>query len=133
MPWGETVPGNAQPPFYPRVCSVVAGALTPLLSNILLNELDRELERRGHCFVRYADDANVYVHSLKAGQRVMAVLRRLYDRLRLQVNESKSAIAGALNGYADDSGPSSSNNGKPEGERTVNCANLEQALTWQRR
>ena len=63
---------------------------------MLLDEVDKELERRGHCFVRYADDANVYVRSLKAGQRVMAVLRRLYDRLRLQVNESKSAIASAF-------------------------------------
>lgn len=61
-----------------------------------LNSGTKELERRGHCFVRYADDANVYVRSLKAGQRVMAVLRRLYDRLRLQVNESKSAIASAF-------------------------------------
>jgi RNA-directed DNA polymerase len=72
------------------------GPLSPLLANVLLDEVDKELERRGHCFVRYADDANVYVRSLKAGQRVMAVLRRLYDRLRLQVNESKSAIASAF-------------------------------------
>jgi len=72
------------------------GPLSPLLANVLLDEVDKELERRGHCFVRYADDANVYVHSLKAGQRVMAVLRHLYDRLRLQVNESKSAIASAF-------------------------------------
>ncbi|WP_258365194.1 reverse transcriptase domain-containing protein, partial [Pseudomonas syringae] len=59
-------------------------------------EVDKELERRGHCFVRYADDANVYVRSPKAGQRVMALLRRLYGRLGLRVNESKSAIASAF-------------------------------------
>ena len=72
------------------------GPLSPLLANVLLDEVDKELERRGHCFVRYADDANVYVRSLKAGQRVMALLRRLYDRLRLQVNERKSAVASAF-------------------------------------
>ena len=54
------------------------GPLSPLLANVLLDEVDKELERRGHCFVRYADDANVYVRSEKAGQRVMALLRRLY-------------------------------------------------------
>src|SRR5207253_11156243 len=96
MPWGETVPGNAQPPFYPRVCSVVAGALTPLLSNILLNELDRELERRGHRFVRYADDANIYVRSHRAGERVMASVERfLNQRLKLTLNREKSRVARA--------------------------------------
>ncbi|WP_250480114.1 MULTISPECIES: group II intron reverse transcriptase/maturase [unclassified Caballeronia] len=69
------------------------GPLSPLLANVLLDEVDRELERRGHCFVRYADDANVYVRSRRAGERVMALLRRLYDRLRLRVNETKSAVA----------------------------------------
>jgi RNA-directed DNA polymerase len=69
------------------------GPLSPLLANVLLDEVDRELERRGHCFVRYADDCNVYVRSLRAGQRVMALLRELYARLRLQVNEAKSAVA----------------------------------------
>ncbi|WP_267478950.1 group II intron maturase-specific domain-containing protein, partial [Paraburkholderia saeva] len=64
-----------------------------LLANVLLDEVDRELERRGHCFVRYADDANVYVRSRRAGERVMALLRRLYGRLRLKVNETKSAVA----------------------------------------
>jgi len=72
------------------------GPLSPLLANVLLDEVDRELERRGHCFVRYADDANVYVHSTKAGQRVMALLRRLYEELHLSVNESKSAVASAF-------------------------------------
>jgi group II intron reverse transcriptase/maturase len=69
------------------------GPLSPLLANVLLDEVDRELERRGHCFVRYADDANVYVRSRRAGERVMALLRRLYGRLRLKVNEAKSAVA----------------------------------------
>lgn len=59
----------------------------------MLDEVDKELERRGHCFVRYADDCNVYVHSLRAGERVMGLLRRLYARLRLEVNETKSAVA----------------------------------------
>jgi len=69
------------------------GPLSPLLSNILLDELDRELERRGHRFVRYADDCNVYVRSKAAGERVMASLERfLRKRLRLQVNRSKSAV-----------------------------------------
>jgi RNA-directed DNA polymerase len=69
------------------------GPLSPLLANVLLDEVDQELERRGHCFVRYADDANVYVRSRRAGERVMALLRRLYGRLRLKVNEAKSAVA----------------------------------------
>jgi len=70
------------------------GPLSPLLSNILLDELDRELERRGHLFARYADDCNVYVRSKRAGERVMASLERfLRDRLRLQINRDKSAVA----------------------------------------
>jgi group II intron reverse transcriptase/maturase len=69
------------------------GPLSPLLANVLLDEVDKELERRGHCFVRYADDCNVYVRSRKAGERVMAQLRRCYANLRLTVNESKSAVA----------------------------------------
>jgi len=68
------------------------GPLSPLLANVLLDEVDKELEQRGHCFARYADDANVYVRSKRAGERVMALLRRLYDKLHLVVNESKSAI-----------------------------------------
>jgi RNA-directed DNA polymerase len=80
------------------------GPLSPLLANVLLDEVDRELERRGHCFVRYADDANVYVRSHKAGQRVMDLLKRLYERLHLSVNASKSAVASAFGrkflGYA---------------------------------
>ena len=69
------------------------GPLSPLLANVLLDDVDKVLERRGHCFVRYADDANVYVRSRRAGERVMALLRRLYGKLRLTVNETKSAVA----------------------------------------
>ena len=70
------------------------GPLSPLLSNLLLDELDRELERRGHRFVRYADDCNIYVRSERAGQRVMEGVKRFLTRkLRLKVNESKSAVA----------------------------------------
>ena len=72
------------------------GPLSPLLANILLDEVDKELEKRGHNFVRYADDCNVYVGSLKSGQRVMRLLRKCYDRLKLKVNESKSAVASAI-------------------------------------
>ncbi len=69
------------------------GPLSPLLANVLLDEVDKELERRGHCFVRYADDANVYVRSQRAGKRVMALLLKLYGRLRLTVNATKSTVA----------------------------------------
>ncbi len=70
------------------------GPLSPLLSNILLDELDRELERRGHRFVRYADDCNVYVKSKAAGERVLASLERFIEkRLRLKINRDKSAVA----------------------------------------
>ena len=70
------------------------GPLSPLLSNILLTELDRELERRGHAFCRYADDCNIYVKSQRAGQRVMASITRfLADTLKLTVNVAKSAVA----------------------------------------
>jgi RNA-directed DNA polymerase len=70
------------------------GPLSPLLSNVLLDELDKELERRGHRYVRYADDCNVYVKSEAAGQRVMTSRERfLQERLRLRVNRDKSAVA----------------------------------------
>lgn len=69
------------------------GPLSPLLANVMLDEVDKELERRGHCFARYADDCNVYVRSRRAGERVMALLRRLYGKLHLTVNETKSAVA----------------------------------------
>jgi len=80
------------------------GPLSPLLANLLLDEVDKELERRGHAFCRYADDCNVYVRSKRAGERVMALLRRLYGRLHLTVNETKSAVASVFGrkflGYA---------------------------------
>ena len=69
------------------------GPLSPLLSNVLLDELDKELERRGHRFVRYADDCNIYVRSRHAGERVLTSLERfLRERLRLAVNRDKSAV-----------------------------------------
>jgi len=68
------------------------GPLSPLLANVLLDEVDKELERRGHAFVRYADDCNVYVRSRRAGERVLGALRKHYARLRLQVNEAKTAV-----------------------------------------
>lgn len=70
------------------------GPLSPLLSNVVLDDLDRELERRGHRFVRYADDCNIYVRSRRAGQRVMeGVSIFLTSRLKLRVNREKSAVA----------------------------------------
>jgi group II intron reverse transcriptase/maturase len=69
------------------------GPLSPLLSNIVLDELDRELEKRGHRFVRYADDCNIYVQSQRAAERVKAsVTRYIEKKLRLKVNEEKSAV-----------------------------------------
>ena len=70
------------------------GPLSPLLSNLVLDELDKELEKRGHAFVRYADDCNIYVASERAGQRVMqGVSRFIAERLKLKINTSKSAVA----------------------------------------
>jgi RNA-directed DNA polymerase len=70
------------------------GPLSPLLSNLALDELDRELENRGHRFVRYADDCNIYVRSERAGQRVMeSISRFITQKLKLKVNEAKSAVA----------------------------------------
>lgn len=71
------------------------GPLSPLLANVILDEVDKVLEKHGHCFARYADDCNVYVRSRKAGERVMALLRKCYGKLRLKVNEAKSAVASA--------------------------------------
>jgi len=69
------------------------GPLSPLLSNIVLDELDKELEQRGHKFVRYADDCNIYVRSKRAGERTMASVQRFIEgKLRLKVNEKKSAV-----------------------------------------
>ncbi|WP_244594129.1 group II intron reverse transcriptase/maturase [Rhodoblastus sphagnicola] len=70
------------------------GPLSPILSNLVLDDLDKELTRRGHLFCRYADDCNIYVRSRRAGERVMAsVSRFLTNKLRLKVNEAKSAVA----------------------------------------
>ena len=79
----------------PEVIFCVRGALSPLLANMLLDEVDKELERRGHAFVRYADDLNVYVRSQRAGERVMASLRKLFGKLKLRVNERKSKVTRA--------------------------------------
>ncbi|MEO1857468.1 MAG: group II intron reverse transcriptase/maturase [Rubritalea sp.] len=70
------------------------GPLSPLLSNILLDELDKELERRGHKFCRYADDVNVYVHSKRAGERVYLSMKQFLEtKLKLRINDAKSAVA----------------------------------------
>jgi RNA-directed DNA polymerase len=72
------------------------GPLSPLLANVLLDEVDKALEVRGYSFARYADDCNVYVGSIKAGERVMGYLRLKYTGLKLQINEAKSAVGSAL-------------------------------------
>lgn len=72
------------------------GPLSPLLANVLLDEVDKALQARGYRFARYADDCNVYVGSMKAGERVMALLRQLYAKLKLQINEAKSAVTSAF-------------------------------------
>jgi RNA-directed DNA polymerase len=71
------------------------GPLSPLLANVLLDEVDKELERRGHAFVRYADDLNVYVRTQRSGERVMTSLRKLFGKLKLRVNETKSNVTRA--------------------------------------
>lgn len=80
------------------------GPLSPLLANVLLDDVDKALEARGYSFARYADDCNVYVGSMKAGQRVMALLRKQYAGLKLQINEAKSAVGSVFGrkflGYA---------------------------------
>jgi len=69
------------------------GPLSPLLSNIMLDELDKELERRGHKFCRYADDCNIYVRSQRAGERVMqSITNFLEGKMKLRVNREKSAV-----------------------------------------
>ena len=75
-------------------CTPQGGPLSPMLSNILLDDLDRELERRGHCFCRYADDCNIYVASRRAGERVMrSITKYVEEWLKLKVNRGKSAVA----------------------------------------
>ena len=80
------------------------GPLSPLLANVLLDDVDKALEARGYSFARYADDCNVYVGSVKAGERVLGWLRMLYGELKLQINEAKSAVCSAVGrkflGYA---------------------------------
>ena len=77
-----------------EVIFCVQGALSPLLSNLMLDVLDKELEKRGHRFVRYADDCNIYVRSQRAGERVMTGIEQfLVKRLKLKVNKAKSAVA----------------------------------------
>ncbi|MBK9442623.1 MAG: group II intron reverse transcriptase/maturase [Comamonadaceae bacterium] len=68
------------------------GPLSPLLANVLLDEVDKALEKRGHRFVRYADDCNVYLRSQKAGERVLGFLRKQYEKLHLRVNEKKTEV-----------------------------------------
>jgi group II intron reverse transcriptase/maturase len=98
------------------------GPLSPLLANVLLDEVDKELEKRGHSFVRYADDCNVYVRSRRAGARVMELLQQLYTRLKLRINEAKSAVDIAtsrkLLGYSFWNAPG----------RTVKCRIAKKAL-----
>jgi RNA-directed DNA polymerase len=72
------------------------GPLSPLLANVLLDDVDKTLEARGYRFARYADDCNVYVGSMKAGERVMVLLRKLYAGLKLRINEAKSSVGSAL-------------------------------------
>src|SRR6266699_6610537 len=81
-------------PFELEITFCVRGVLSPLLSNLVLDELDRELERRGHRYLRYADDCNIYVASERAGQRVMeSITQFITHQLKLKVNEAKSAVA----------------------------------------
>ena len=98
------------------------GPLSPLLANVLLDEVDKLLESRGYSFARYADDCNVYVCSMLAGQRVMALLQRRYAALKLQINEAKSAVASVFGrkflGYALWLGPG----------QEVKCAAAEKPL-----
>src|SRR5229473_7551439 len=87
-------PGTPGVPQIRKITFCVRGVASPLLSNLVLDELDRELERRGHHFVRYADDCNIYVDSERAGQRVMeSVTHFITHRLKLKVNQAKSAVA----------------------------------------
>src|SRR5690349_21729244 len=87
-------PRSADHHLRPYVTVCVRGVLSPLLSSLVLDDLDKELARRGHRFCRYADDCNIYVRSRRAGDRVMAsVSRFLTGKLRLKVNEAKSAVA----------------------------------------
>src|SRR5437660_12880229 len=92
----QRVPGSPSRDysFKLEITFCVRGVTSPLLSNLVLDELDRELERRGHRYVRYADDCNIYVRTERAGQRVMkSITRFITQKLKLKVNEYKSAVA----------------------------------------
>src|SRR5262245_51732853 len=99
LPFASQINHAPSPPIFnhtlkAEVISCVRGALSPLLSNLVLDDLDKELARRGLHFCRYADDCNIYVRSRRAGERVMAsVSKFLTLRLKLKVNETKSAVA----------------------------------------
>jgi RNA-directed DNA polymerase len=94
VPTGEARQAGREDIESPSVVSEPERPANTLLSNLVLDELDRELERRGHRFVRYADDCNIYVRSERAGQRVMESVKRfITQKLKLKVNESKSAVA----------------------------------------
>ena len=88
-PEGPKIPD--QPRSGGRVMHCVRGVVSLSLANVLLDEVDKDLERRGRRFARFADDCNVYVRSWRAGERVLQSLRRLYAKLHLKVNESKTA------------------------------------------
>ena len=93
LPAGRSSPLEWNTPQKLEVIHCVQGVLSPLLANILLDDLDKELEKRGHRFCRYADDCNIYVKSEAAGQRVMtSVTEFLEQRLKLKVNRQKSAV-----------------------------------------
>jgi RNA-directed DNA polymerase len=86
-------PINTDPTYYTCFCYVVGGAMSPLLSNIMLDPLDKELEKRGHQFARYADDFTILVKTPRAGDRVLSSISRfLSHRLKLVVNTTKSHV-----------------------------------------
>src|SRR4051812_26568097 len=94
MQAGPRAPRSADHRLRPHVTLCVRGVSSPLLSNLVLDDLDKELTRRGHRFCCYADDCNIYVRSRRAGERVMASISRfLGKKIRLTVNEAKSAVA----------------------------------------
>ena len=97
MAWVKNPDANSVAPWAsgPKIefTKCVWGVLSPLLSKILLDDLDKELEKRSHCFCRYADDCNIYVRTRQSDERVMASLKRyLEKKLRLKVNEAKSRV-----------------------------------------
>jgi RNA-directed DNA polymerase len=112
------------------------GPLSPLLSNLVLDELDRELERRGHRYVRYADDCNIYVRREQAGRRVMeSITRIITHKLKLKVNETKSAMARPQErkflGFSFTAGPEVKRVIGPEGPGSVQATNPRDHATGQ--